>query len=276
MGISFPDRRVAASSGSATPSASARSFDVREDRSVALDATPITSRTGGPTRPRCRAVTGPRRASTPTAQRRSPGQDGRPRDSTLVRMAAPVAPPGAAGPGPGGRHARDPAPGAGRHAAPDDAAPVPVDPTAGPRRRRAVPDVGDVPDAPTVREPWPLAASDALTLAAATTLLPGAPAAPTSRTGRPAVPPPAVRPVAPPPQPPSQPPSQQPPPPAPSGSRPLLAPPTVPPPGGPDAPTRTPVPAPAAGRRAPIRRERIPGTPVVGARPVWGPPQPAR
>src|SRR5690349_10462761 len=181
MGISFPDRRVVTSSGSATASASARSSDVRDGRRVALDTASITSRTGGVTLRRPRAVTDPDGPSTPTAQHRSPGQDALRGASTLVRMAAPVAPPGAAGPGPGGRHARR----APRHAAPDDTPPgvvggvVPL--AARPRRRRAVEDVAPVvpvPDAPTVRGPWPVAASDALTLAGTTTLLPGPPAAP--------------------------------------------------------------------------------------------------
>ncbi|MEJ2888081.1 hypothetical protein [Actinomycetospora aeridis] len=117
--------------------------------------------------------------------------------------------------------------------------------------------------------PWPVAADpDAVTTTlggpprhrgteTATTLLPGAPAAPTAHVpGLRAVPPAAPRPS--------------------SGASALAPPPTVPPP--PVAPV-APVPARPAGgppRRAPIRRERVPGTPVAESRPVWGPPQPAR
>ncbi|GAA4772271.1 hypothetical protein GCM10023200_00740 [Actinomycetospora chlora] len=118
-----------------------------------------------------------------------------------------------------------------------------------PRRRRAVDDAPvDVPDAPTVRAPWPVAASDALTLAGTTTLLPGPPVAPA-----PVRPPVPARPAR--------------------GPRGLVAPPTVPPPSTPPPGPPAPV---AAVRRRPIPHGHVPGTPVLGARPVWGPPRPAR
>ncbi|GAA4914700.1 hypothetical protein GCM10023204_21010 [Actinomycetospora succinea] len=59
-----------------------------------------------------------------------------------------------------------------------------------------------------------------------------------------------------------------------AGPRGLAPPPTVPPPGG-GVPV-TPGPAGPPPRRAPIHRDRVPGTPVADRRPVWGPPQPVR
>ena len=224
MGLSFPGATCGRSTGVARRRRrGAPCTDVRP-HAVVAPAGGTTSTDGPSSHPALRPVTTARGAATGSAQPPSPGQDGHSATSTLVRMAAPAAPPGATSSGPNGRHARledGPAgpPGRSRRrlaTAPVRRGPWPYVATAD-APATPVPDAANGYLAPSRRRKSPL-----ITLApaapATTTVLPGSPAAPTAHTGVPGLAPVApVAPVAP---------------------RGLAAPPTVPPPDAPTSVTR--------------------------------------